>query len=352
MGAIWFAPDFQKRRSIREGIPKMDFIEQLSKKIKDRTLRIVFPEGEEAKILLAASMIFEKGIALPVILGSAAAIKQLAAQENIDLTGLEIIDPSKSELLDSYIKIYSEKRNFPENASRRIVQPNLGFGAMMVKEADAYGMIAGISHPTDQVIMVSQLIIGMQEGITTPSSFMVLDIPAYQGREGSLLVIADPAINPDPDPEQLADIAIATAQSVRDILEWEPRVAMLSFSTHGSASHPLVDKVARSVAIIRERLPSLKVDGEIQLDAAIDPEVAKRKVKCESQVAGSANILIFPDLNSGNIGCKLVQRLGGARAYGAVLQGFALPVSDLSRGATVEDVIGVATMLVVRGQKK
>jgi phosphate acetyltransferase len=330
----------------------VDLIEQLTNKISDGSRRIVFPEGEECKIIQAARSIREKGIALPVLLGPIALIQQVAARENLDLDGLEIIDPSTSVLLDHYVKKYSEKRKFPEKASRRIVQSNLGFGAMMVSEGDVYGMIAGISHPTDQVIMVSQLIVGLQDGIQTPSSFMILDIPGYQGSEDSLLVIADPAINPDPDLDQLADIAISTAQSARDILGWEPRVAMLSFSTHGSASHPLADKVAKSVEIVRKRSPSLLVDGELQLDAAIDPEVARRKVKRQSQVAGSANVLIFPDLNSGNIGCKLIQRLAHARAYGAVLQGFALPVSDLSRGATVEDVVGVAAMLVVRGQGK
>ncbi len=330
----------------------MDLIEGLGKKIKDPATRIVFPEGEEIKIILAAQKIWERQIASPILLGSCDTIRQTAGQNGVDPDELTILDPATSPLLDRYIQIYSQEKDFPEKAARRILLPNLGFGAMMVKIGDADAMIGGIAHPTDQVIMVSQLIIGMAEGIATPSSFMILDIPGYAGEEGSLLAIADPAINPDPTPEQLADIAIATAQSVGDILAWEPRVAMLSFSTHGSASHPLADKVVRAVDLVRERRPALMVDGELQLDAAIVPAVAVRKVQHESKVAGRANILVFPDLNSGNIGCKLVQRLAGARAYGAVLQGFALPVSDLSRGATVEDILGVATMLVVQRQQK
>jgi phosphate acetyltransferase len=175
-------------------------------------------------------------------------------------------------------------------------------------------------------------------------------IPGYVGAEGNLLIFADAAVNPDPTPQQLADIAIATARSAKELLGWEPRVAMLSFSTKGSAMHPLVDKVIDAVKIIRERELTLLVDGELQADAAIVPEVASKKIKETSSVAGKANILIFPDLGAGNISYKLVQRLAKATAYGPVLQGFAKPVSDLSRGATLEDIIGATTMVVVRAQ--
>ena len=328
----------------------MSLIDQLAKKIKSASMKIVFPEGEEIKIIQAANLIYEKGIATPILLGSAERIMSLAAQADINLSKLCIIDPSTSSQLDRYTDIYSQEREFPRKAAYKILQANLGFGAMMVKMGDADAMIGGISHPTDEVIMISQLIIGMAEGISIPSSFMVFDIPGYQGEEGNLLVMADPAINPEPSSEELADIAISTAKNVHAILDWEPRVAMLSFSTHGSATHPLADKVIRAVEIIHDREPLLLVDGELQLDAAIVPEVAKRKVKGESKVAGRANILIFPNLNSANIGCKLIQRLAKAEAYGTILQGFALPVSDLSRGATIEDIFGVATILAVRGK--
>lgn len=330
----------------------MSLIDQLAKKIKSASMKIVFPEGEEIKIIQAANLIYEKGIATPILLGSAERIMSLAAQADINLSKLSIIDPATTPQLELYADVYSRERNFPKNAARKILRENLGFGAMMVKIGDADAMIGGISHPTEQVIMVNQLIIGMMPDISTPSSFMVFDIPGYQGEEGNLLVMADPAINPEPTSEELADIAISTAKNVQAILDWEPRVAMLSFSTHGSATHPLVDKVVRAVEIIHQRDPLLLVDGELQLDAAIVPEVAKRKVKKESKVAGRANILIFPDLNSANIGCKLIQRIGHAQSYGTILQGFALPVSDLSRGATVADIFGVATILAVRGEAR
>lgn len=328
----------------------MSLIDQLASKIKDASMKIVFPEGEEIKIIQAAKLIREKNIASPILLGSVERITLLAAQNGVDISNLSIIDPSTAQQLEGWIDIYCQERTFPKKAARKILQENLGFGAMMVKTGNADAVIAGISHPTDQVIMFNQLIIGMMEGISIPSSFMLFDIPGYQGEEGSLLVIADPAINPEPTSEELADIAISTAKSVRAILDWEPRVAMLSFSTHGSAAHPLADKVVKAVEIIHEREPLILVDGEMQLDAAIVPEVAKRKVKTDSKVAGRANVLIFPDLNSANIGCKLIQRLANAQAYGTILQGFALPVSDLSRGATVEDIFGVATILAARGK--
>lgn len=330
----------------------MSLIDQLASNISDASMKIVFPEGEEIKIIQAAKLICEKNVASPILLGSPEKILSLATQDGIDPSKFGIVDPGNSPLLERYIGIYSKEKEFPEKATRKILQTNLGFGAMMVKTDDADAMIAGISHATEQVIMLSQLIIGMMPGISIPSSFMVFDIPGYQSEEGSLLVIADPAINPEPTSEELADIAISTATNVQEILGWEPRVAMLSFSTHGSAAHPLADKIVRAVEIIHERAPLLSVDGELQLDAAIVPEVAKRKVKRESKVAGRANVLIFPDLNSANIGCKLIQRLAKAQAYGTILQGFALPVSDLSRGATVEDIFGVATILAVRGKAR
>ena len=329
----------------------MDILLKLQRKIRCSSTKVVFPEGEEEKIIMAAARVVGQGIATPILLGREDNIKDLVARKDLDLTGLSIIDPSSSSKLELYIDEYCKDRDFPSGAARRIITKPLYFGAMMVRMGDADAMVAGIATTTGgEVIMASELIIGMQEGISTPSSFFLMDIPGYIGEEGSLLIFADCAINPDPTPEQLAGTAVASARSARELLGWEPRIAMLSFSTKGSNTHPHVEKVVEAVRIVREREPGLCVDGELQADAAIVSEVAKRKIKEASPVAGRANILIFPDLDAGNIGYKLVQRLAKAAAYGPFLQGFAKPVSDLSRGATIDDIIGATTLVVVKVQ--
>jgi phosphate acetyltransferase len=216
---------------------------------------------------------------------------------------------------------------------------------------EANCMVAGLSHTTGEVIMASELIIGLSEGISTVSSMGIMDIPGYEGPEGSLLAIADCAVCPAPGSNELADIAISTADTVKSLMDWEPRVALLSFSTKGSAGHERVDMVLKALEIVQKRRPDILIDGELQLDSAIVPEVAARKIPGGSPVAGRANVLIFPDLESGNIGVKLVQRFAHAVAYGPLLQGFAKPVSDLSRGAPVEEIIGAITMAVIRAQK-
>ena len=328
----------------------MDILIELQRKIRSSSTKVVFPEGEEEKIVMAAARVARQGISTPILLGREDHIKDLAARKGIDLIGISINDPSSPSKLESYIDEYCKDRDFPSGAARLILAKPVYFGAMMVRMGDADALVAGIATATEEIIMASELIIGMQEGISTPSSFFLMDIAGYIGEDGSLLIFADAAINPDPTPEQLADIAVASARSARELLGWEPRIAMLSFSTKGSAAHPDVGKVVDAVRIVREHEPGLCVDGELQADAAIVPEVAKRKIKEASSVAGRANILIFPDLDAANIGYKLVQRLAKAAAYGPILQGFAKPVSDLSRGATIEDIVGATTLVVVEVQ--
>jgi phosphate acetyltransferase len=264
-----------------------------------------------------------------------------------------VVDHTDASKVERFVSEYAKiNPDFPASALKRMLKAPLHFAVMMVKLEEADCMVAGLSHTTGEVIMASEMIIGLQEGISTVSSTGILLIPGYEGPEGNLLGIADCAVCPAPDSKELADIAISTADTLHSLMGWEPRVALLSFSTKGSASHDRVATVLKALEMVRERRPDLLIDGELQLDSAIVPEVAAKKVRGDSPVAGRANILIFPDLNAGNIGVKLVQRFAKGVAYGPLLQGFAKPVSDLSRGAPVEEIVGAVTMVAVRAQNK
>ena len=327
----------------------MEFMEVLADRVKENPKRIVFAEGENENIIQAAVKAAEEKVVFPILVGNIETIHTKAKALGVSLNNIDLIQVDNSEQFDSYVQAYCAAREMPERVGQRFMRQGLYFAAMMVKQGDADGMIAGIDHATEEVIMATEMIIGLQEGISVISSFYVMDIPDFQGSEDGLIIFADPAVNPDPQPEQLADIAISTANSAASLMGWQPRVAMLSFSTRGSASHPLVEKVSSAVAIAKEKAPHLLIDGEMQADAAIVEAVAAKKVKDDSDVAGKANVLIFPDLNAANISCKLVQRLAKAKAYGPLLQGSSLPVSDLSRGASVDDIVGAAILLAARG---
>jgi phosphate acetyltransferase len=332
---------------------RTDVIEQLQLKAKANPQRVVFPEANEEKILRAARQVRDMAIAYPILVGEPKAISAFAGSIGVSLDGIDVAGHTDAGKVEQFASKYAEfNPDLPTSAVKRKLKDPLYFAAMMVKLGEADCIVAGLSHTTGEVIMASEMIIGLQEGISTVSSTGILSIPGYEGPEGSLLGIADCAVCPAPDSNELADIAISTADSLHRLLGWEPRVALLSFSTKGSATHERVDTVLKALEIVHERRPDLLIDGELQLDSAIVPEVAARKVKEESPVAGKANILIFPDLNAGNIGVKLVQQFGKAVAYGPLLQGFAKPVSDLSRGAPVEEIVGATTMVAVRAQNK
>ena len=326
----------------------MDVMAFFALKAAQNPKTIVYPEGTSPAILKAVAHLRDRGLARPVLLGDPTEVANCAKDIGLDLDGIEVIQPESAPQLEAYITDYCQAKDMPASVGRRIVTQPLCFAAMMVKTGAADCMVAGIAHPTEEVIMTSELIIGLEPGISVVSSFFLMEIPGYFGGEGGLLIFADPAVIPDPDPEQLADIALTTAQSAHELLGWEPRVAMLSFSTKGSASHPLVDKVAKATALAQEKAPELLLEGEMQADAALVEAVARKKLGADSAVGGKANILIFPDLNAANIGSKLVQRLAKANSYGPILQGFSLPVSDLSRGATVEDIVGASLILSAR----
>lgn len=339
----------------------MDLITQFKDKAKKSPGRIVYPEGEDKRILAAASIVFKEGIANPILLGQKSRIEQTAVENNIDINGISVIEPQESEKLEKYAVSYSERKvDISTSIAKRLVKKVLFFGAMMVSCDDADGMVGGIAHATASVIQVSGLAIGYGEGISTPSSFFIMVVPEALGQKDKLIIFADCAVNINPTAEQLADIAIASGRNAKGLLGIEPRVAMLSFSTKGSASHDLVDKVIQATDMARAKAPDLKIDGELQADAALVERVAAKKVHVlrvlqakESDVAGQANVLIFPDLNAGNIAYKLVQYLAKAKAYGPILQGFKKPVNDLSRGASVEDVVGITAITVVQaGQNR
>lgn len=332
----------------------MDIMQGIYEKAAQNPQRVAFPEACEEKILLAVKECVARGLIRPVLVGVPADIKVAAGKYGVNLDGVEIVDSSNEVFVDVLIEDYLMMNDMlSAKALKRRTTADPMFTAMIML---ALGKVdcafAGIVHTTGDVIAAGQLIVGLKEGVTTVSSIGIFDIPGYEGSEGQLLAFGDSAVCVNPSAEELASIAISACETVTALLDWDARCGMLSYSTDGAAESDLVEKVREAVKIANKSRPDLKIDGEFQLDAAIVPAVAAKKVKRDSAVAGKANIIIWPDLNVGNVGVKLVQQFGKADAYGPLLQGFARSVCDCSRSAPVSEIVGNIAIAAVCAQGK
>lgn len=334
----------------------MSVIDQIFEKAKLNPQKVVFPEALNEKMMQAAFEAGNEGYIHPILVGNKAEIEQAVKERGYDLSVFTIVDMEDEEyrrtLIEKYIALPDTR--LKEKALNRRMQDTLQFAMVMQAVGDADVTFAGIDYTTGDVLLAGQMIIGLKPGIATISSIGLCDIPGFEGSEGSLLAVGDSAVCTNPNAEQLASIAISACDTVKSLLGWQPRCACVSYSTLGSGQGELIDKVTEAVKIANELRPDLAIDGEFQLDAAISPSVAGKKVKRESKVAGKANVVIWPDLNVGNVAVKLIQQFGHADAYGPMLQGFKKVVCDCSRGAPVSELKGNIVISAVRaaGEKE
>ena len=329
----------------------MKISQLIREKAKKNPKIIVLPEGEEPRMIKAAETIINEGFASLILLGIEENIKSKARELGIDLSNkIQIINPKDSEKLKEYAESYYQLRKnkgVSSDEAYQLLENPLYFGALMVYHDDADGLVAGSINATGDVFRPALQTIKTAPGINIVSSFFVMVVPDCPYGEKGIMVFADCALNPEPNAEQLADVAIASAATGKALVGFEPKVAMLSFSTKGSGKHPLVDKVIEATKIAKEKKPELLIDGELQADAALIPSIGERKAP-NSKIAGKANVLIFPDLHSGNIAYKLIERLAKAEAIGPISQGMRKPVNDLSRGCSAEDIVNVVAITVLQ----
>lgn len=330
----------------------MEILTKFKEKAALDMQKIVFAEGEDERIIKAAEIIAEAGTAEIVLLGNLTEIENIANKNSIDLKGLEIIDPKKAEYIEEFSSEFYEMRKHKginKKEAEEIIKDPLYFGTMMIYTDKAAGMVAGADNPTGNVLRPAFQIIKTKKGISTVSSAIIVLLKDKDFGEEGIITFADCAVNPTPNSEQLAEIAKSTAETVEGLLGFEAKIAMLSFSTKGSASHENVTNVQNAVEIAHNKFPNLKVDGELQADAALVKSVGVRKAP-DSKIAGEANILVFPDLQSSNIGVKLAQRLANSESIGPILQGLAAPINDLSRGCSVEEIVNLTAITAIQAQ--
>lgn len=330
----------------------MNFIDSIKEKAKSEIKTICLPEAEDIRVLEAANKVETEGFAKIILIGNKEKTEKLANENNIDISKAIIVDPEKSEKYEEYSQAFYELRKakgMSEEEAKETLKEPIYFGTMMVKQGDADGLVSGAAHSTSNTLRPALQILKTAPGTKLVSAFFIMDVPNCEYGEEGIFVFGDSGLNENPTSDQLAEIAASSAKSFEQLVGKESRVGMLSYSTYGSAKSELTEKVIEATNILKERYPEIKSDGELQLDAAIVPSVAKSKAP-NSEVAGKCNTLIFPDLNAGNIGYKLVQRLAKANAYGPLCQGIAKPVNDLSRGCNSDDIAGVIAITCVQAQ--
>ena len=333
----------------------MSFIDEIKKRAKNDLKTIILPEAEDIRVLKATEKVLKEEYANIILLGDEKEILEKAKNNNIDLGNVQIINPETSENYEKYVELLYELRKnkgMTLEKAKELVKDPVYYGMLMLKDKDtkADGLVSGAIHSTSDTLRPALQILKTAPDTKLVSAFFVMVVPDCKYGENGTFIFGDAGLNENPDENALAEIAISSSKSFRQLVEKEPKVAMLSYSTHGSAKSDLTQKVISATNLVKEKDKELKVDGELQLDAAIIPEIAKMKAPT-SPIKGEANVLIFPDLNAGNIGYKLVQRLGKAEAYGPLCQGIARPVNDLSRGCSSDDIAGVVAITAVQAQE-